>query len=165
MTAIGGTFTLGGETFVLREPDFTDHAALVTWCKERTPCPYKKAKEKIEAIAWLKALEPALYQKKIEAYLIEADDAHKNYLKDLPMSEIVMKHGFDFFFWIICRKDRPNITQKEVLALITKTSPEEMVAAFNMMIEAYKVFLDPTRPATTPAIPVVESGTTSSANS
>lgn len=154
MSAQGGTIMLGGRELLISRPTFRDHGTITAWVKQNTPCPYEKAKEKLEKIQFMKEINSELYKQKTEQYLIEAEEKFQKMEETLPLGEAIKEKGWTFPIWTLIRHNGADVTIENVESWIAKESPDNL-----MKIQEKVVGLlageqsDPTKPATkTPVV-------------
>lgn len=163
ITRAAGTVTISGTMITLRQLSLLDFGHFMAWMRQKTEPPFAKAVRKIQALAKLKEIDPELFAKKEEQYLLEAEAADKddNFTPSqmLVQESVMSPEGMSYFIWLAAKSDQPTLTQGDIQTLIAKQEkedPSKIQDIFLKVMEVMQAFVDadasdPTKAAVTKA--------------
>lgn len=123
MTAAGGTITLAGKTYLMRQLTLSDYGQIQSWLKERLPKPYAVVAEALKDLESIRSFDPEGYAEARKMLLLAAhEDAKRGDGTGAPpemVSECLNSpDGISYLVWLGVRKEQPQATYEEIRAAI-----------------------------------------------
>lgn len=123
ITGAGGTLSLGGQTYLLKQLNLSDYAQIQAWLRQRLPRPFQVVAEALKDLLPLKEMDPAAYEAtRKELMLAAMEDAKKGdgVGADPVMVEQALNSpdGMAYILWLCIRKEHPEVKLETIDAAL-----------------------------------------------
>ena len=119
-----GPLTIGDRTFLVSPPSLRDLQTIRSWVKKQLPTPLQAA---IRDLAGL----PVELREVAIREAVKANPGGADVTGEAMREHLISAPGCRFMTWVLCKKEQPDLTLKELEPLITEDNAADVFVALD----------------------------------